>query len=178
MGVSELILYACPTRELAKEIDEVFIKLADRPTTAQRYPPHCSLTGFFHDDTHAVPVYVQAAEAAVGAAVAANRSVAVEVVALRTEVTWIGLEIRSPDLQALATDFARRVADVPTRVDDIRLKDWLHVSLAYGHQPDEHDELAELITGRVDPLADVGWELRLYERANETWTARGAWPLS
>lgn len=176
MGVSELILYACPTGELAGQIDDIFTKLADRPTTAQHYPPHCSLTGFFHDDPGAVPIYAQAAEVTVAAA--ANPPVSIEVVALRTEHWWIGLEIRSPSLHTLAADFTRQVADIPTRIDDVRLKDWLHVSLAYGYEPDEHDELADLITSTVVPLAATGWELRLYERANEIWTSHGVWHLA
>ncbi|MDG2026150.1 MAG: hypothetical protein P8J50_03515 [Acidimicrobiales bacterium] len=48
MSRAELILYATPTGPLAEELDRLFAQFAERaPTTAQTYPPHCTLTGFF-----------------------------------------------------------------------------------------------------------------------------------
>jgi ubiquitin-associated SH3 domain-containing protein len=166
---AELILYAVPTGSLAQAIAAFFDELAERPTTAQRFPPHCTLTGFFHDDADAIGQYVDAAQGVV-------RPVRVDV-ALRTTPEWIGLEVQSPDLLALARDFAAAAAPIESRRDQIRLKDWLHVSLAYGHDADATDELANLATKLVDPAADVGWALRVYERRERDWIVRGSWPL-
>jgi alpha-D-ribose 1-methylphosphonate 5-triphosphate diphosphatase len=50
----ELILYATPTRPLADQCNTFFEAAADLgPTSAQLYPPHCTLTGFFRR-THAL----------------------------------------------------------------------------------------------------------------------------
>lgn len=176
MTTTELILYACPTGPLAECIERYFDALATRPTAAQRYPPHCTLTGFFHDEPGAIPAYVEAAGRA--ADESRRSSIAVDVTGLRTDPDCIGLTIVSPGLERLTEDFAERVADVPTRIDDIRVKDWLHVSLAYGHAADAHDEPADLAQATVDATLDAGWELRLYERrAGDRWTVHGTWPL-
>ena len=49
MTERELILYACPIGPLADDLDAYFSQVTARfgPTTAQTYPVHCTLTGFF-----------------------------------------------------------------------------------------------------------------------------------
>ncbi len=48
MPRAQLILYAIPTGLLAEQCDRLFRMVrAIAPTTAQTYPPHCTLTGFF-----------------------------------------------------------------------------------------------------------------------------------
>ena len=171
MDMIELILYAVPVGPVADAIDRYFVAVADHPTTAQSFPPHCTLTGFFHDLPESIPAYLTAAA---GAALPAD----VEVVELHDAGDWIGLELKSPDLLAITADVAERSRSISTRTDDIRLKDWLHVSLAYGHDAAEHDRLARLASELVDPSADVDWELRLYSREGGSWTVHGSWPLS
>jgi 2'-5' RNA ligase len=166
---AELILYTVPTGPLARAIDAFFAEVATRPTRAQDYPPHCTLTGFFHDDAEAIGRYVAAAERVA-------RPVRVDV-QLRTSTEWIGLEVQSSDLRQLARDFAAAAAPIASRRDPIRLKDWLHVSLAYGHDADATDGLANLATKLVDPAAEVDWVLRLYECRNGDWITHGSWPL-
>lgn len=170
MGVAELIVYATPNGPLAEAVDRYSTKLAARPTTAQQFPPHCTLTGFFHDRRDAIARYVDAARQVV-------RPVAVDVVALHSGDEWIGLELASPELQRLTADFAALVADAGTRTDEIRPKDWLHLSLAYGHAAADTAELAALATDLVDPAAPAGWDLRVYERRDGEWIAHGSWPL-
>ena len=174
MGLSELILYAVPTGPLAQEIASYFALLADRPTEAQRFPAHCTLTGFFHD----APASVETYAAAAASAVAAEGPTAVWVRELGVHADWIGLELESPGLKAVASGFAARTTDVGTRADPIRLKDWLHLSLAYGHGADDHGELAHLARERVDPGTAVAWDLCLYERRGLTWITHGRWPCS
>lgn len=163
----ELILYAEPRGPLADQVDAYFRGVE---TDAQTYPPHCTLTGFFRDDD--VERYIDAAATVLA-------PVVVGVAGLRTETEgWIGLELRSPDLHALTARFAAAVADPGTRVDTIRPKDWLHLSLAYGHDRGQHPELARRAVALVDPGAEVDWQLALYERDPVgTWHPHARWPL-
>jgi ubiquitin-associated SH3 domain-containing protein len=54
-------------------------------------------------------------------------------------------------LKALMMDFAARV-DSPTRTDALRLKDWLHLSLAYGFSPASAVPLETLVHRDVLPF--------------------------
>lgn len=164
--MTELILYAVPSGLLGEQLAR-YSKGVD--TEAQRYPVHCTLTGFFHDDD--VDRYVRAA-----GEVAAP--VDVHIVALRTEADWIGLEVRSPGLLAVTERFAASVADPGSRSDAIRPKSWLHVSLAYGHRMEEHAMLAHRAVTLVDPSAAATWGLHLYQRdLGDRWALLGAWSL-
>jgi hypothetical protein len=163
----DLILYAVPTGELAAQLAACSDGLA---TEAQRYPAHCTLTGFFHDAD--VERYVQAAASVVA-------PTTVDVVGLRADDGWVGLELHSTDLLALTDRFATAVGDPGSRGDAIRAKSWLHVSIAYGHDAAEHDALADRARALVDPTAACGWDLRLYERlAGDEWITHGSWPLT
>lgn len=165
--MTTLILYAVPEGSLGEQIASYFDGI---DTEAQSYPPHCTLTGFFHDDD--VARYVDAA-----ARIAAPATV--RVASLHTEgADWIGLEIDAPELIALTRRFADLVIEPRTRDDAVRVKEWLHVSLAYGHDPAIHGDLAHRALAMVNPDAAVSWSLRLYERTDAgAWTAHGAWPL-
>jgi hypothetical protein len=85
---------------------------------------------------------------------------AVEVVGLRSEPNWIGLELRSPWLLDVTTRFEATHRLDPGD-DALRPKDWLHLSLAYGVEDlSVYAALVELI----DPDAPAGWEIGLWER--------------
>jgi ubiquitin-associated SH3 domain-containing protein len=164
----ELILYATPTGELAESIDRYFAEVdaSAGTTTAQTYPPHCTLTGFFRR-SHAG---AEAAIAAMGRGIDAAGPVpddAVEVVGLTATEEWVGLELRSPWLLSLTAAFAAE--DRPEPGDEaLRLKDWLHLSLAYG--VDELDAHTALANQLVDPTRPAGWEVAVWERrANAHW---------
>lgn len=165
--MGELILYAVPTGELAEQLDDLF---ASFDTVAQRYPPHCTLTGFFHDDD--IARYVDAAARA-------SEPVVVDVTGPHAgDDAWIGLEVHSSGLERVTARFADAVAEPRTRLDALRRKQWLHVSLAYGHDPALHAALLARCEAAIDSTARGGWELRLYERgAGDTWTVHGSWPL-
>lgn len=176
----ELILYATPTGPLADAIMAYFERVDELgSTTAQSYPPHCTLTGFFRRDSNGTDRV--AAELAVAIRRAGPPPVEwVEVVQLMVTDRWVGLELRSPWM----LDFTARFVDEHGRRpgdDPIRLKDWLHLSLAYGLP--ELGPHARLACDMIDPSLDVGWELALWERhPDQTWTrywspgsARMAW---
>lgn len=174
--LAELIVYACPTGELAAQLVAYYERAAldCARNEAHRYPAHVTLTGFFHDVLASVPVYRRALSEAVSAAPCPPD---VRVAGVMYEPHFHGLLIASPWLQALTADFATRAAS-PSRVDALRLKDWLHVSLAYGFPEDRHECLERIGREMVDPGAPAAWELRLYERRpGDAWTCHAAWPL-
>ena len=158
----ELILYACPVGELATQLDAYYARTRAEfgPNTAHRYPPHVTLTGFFHDTAAAIPIYIQALATALAAA---PQPPTITITGTMFEPTFHGLLIESPWLKDLTKAFAW-LAHSPTRRDALRLKDWLHLSLAYDFPPEHHAPLAECGRAMVDIAASVRWELRLYER--------------
>ena len=128
---AELILYACPMGPLAEQIGTYFERsqLQFGANRAHAYMPHCTLTGFFHDQASAIPQYVQATQQALND----HPTGPVTIDTLRLKPDWHGLELTSPWLEQVAATFAAQT-DLPTRLDAIRLKTWLHLSLAYGFE--------------------------------------------
>lgn len=162
----ELILYAWPTGPLADAAARYFEVATERlgPTTAQTYPVHCTLTGFFRRHG-ARGDEVVAQLNSVLAAHGTPDDVVVE--RLGRHDGWVGLELTSPGLLALIDLVVD--ADVPTADEDaLRPKDWLHVSLAYG--VDDVGPYAALAEEMVDPTAAAGWEVGFWERLPD-----GAW---
>lgn len=170
-----LILYATPTGPLAAACHRFFDILSHDgpdpdpgpgPTTAQTYPPHCTLTGFFRRAGDRARDTITSMGRMVSEAGPVPRD-AVEVAALSHHGDWVGLELRSPWLIELT---AAIVAAHPPRGDEdaLRPKDWLHLSLAYG-VPDVGPYLP-LADALVDPALPAGWDVRVWERRDDgTW---------
>lgn len=166
---AELILYATPTGWLAERCTSYFAQAeAIGPTTAQTYPPHCTLTGFFRRDPSRVPAVVAEATNVIDAHPQPAPD-AVEIAALTMSDSWIGFELISPWLDDVIAAFVAKHEIQPDE-DLIRPKNWLHLSLAYGiddlvpYQPDAVP-LNEIV-GR-----DSTWDVALWERnADLTWT--------
>jgi ubiquitin-associated SH3 domain-containing protein len=178
MSPARLIVYACPLGPLAAQIDHFFSMSRERfgPNSAHAYPPHITLTGFFHDEAAAIPLYREALAAAIGSTPRpSEEAITISELALKAE--FHGLLISSPWLEALTAAFAAR-ASSPTRQEELRLKSWLHLSLAYGFGPEHGPGLGELARELVDPNTPASWELRFYEqRRDGGWVIHGAWPL-
>jgi ubiquitin-associated SH3 domain-containing protein len=175
----ELIVYACPTGELARQLDAFYdmSRAECGPNTAHRYMPHCTLTGFFHDEFSAIPTYLMALDQALAQAQLARPSDAIRISGMRFLDNFYFLAVESAWLQQLAAGFAQRAVS-STRPDAVRLKDQLHVSLAYGFAPEHGQCLTQLARQMVDASAPVGWELRFYERhTGDRWTLHKAWTL-
>jgi ubiquitin-associated SH3 domain-containing protein len=52
----------------------------------------------------------------------------------------------------------------------LRLKGWLHLSLAYGFDAEQGTELKQLAQQIIDLQSDVSWELRFYQKnLDQTW---------
>jgi hypothetical protein len=179
LELREYIVYACPLGPLAAQIDAYFAasRAACGPNTAHRYMPHCTLTGFFHDQAGSVPHYVAMLDAARRHARPAQPEPVFVITELLLRPDFHGLLLEGPWVEALIADWAARVHS-PTRHDALRLKSDLHVSLAYGFAPDQHATLARLARKQIDIAAPVGWQLRFYERHTDNrWTCHAEWPL-
>jgi ubiquitin-associated SH3 domain-containing protein len=172
----DLIVYACPTGELAAQLNAFFARSRAEigPNAAHRYPPHITLTGFFHDTVHSIPTYIHALNITLSAAPC---PAAIHLNGVMFEPHFYGLLIESPWLRNLTQAFSY-LANSPTRADAIRLKDWLHLSLAYEFQPEQAASLQAMARAMVDIIAPVGWELCLYERfGRDEWRCHASWPL-
>jgi hypothetical protein len=178
-SLARLIVYACPVGALAAQIETFFARSRARcgPNSAHAYPPHITLTGFFHDQVEALPRYQAALAAAHAAAMPTRPPEPVVISELLLSNKFHGLLVNSPWLEALTADFAAR-AGSPSRQDPLRLKSKLHLSLAYDFRPAHGPTLAELAQALVQPQAEVSWELRFYQQQpTGAWVVHGVWPL-
>jgi ubiquitin-associated SH3 domain-containing protein len=163
-----VILYATPTGALAQLCAAYFEDAAAAGgTTAQDYPPHCTLTGFFHrTGTRVEEVADEVRNLLSSTGQPPPGSVEVQGPVRRD--SWLGLELRSACLRRITADFVDH-HHLDRGDDRLRPKDWLHVSLAYGVVDlDPYVDLA----GRFDfaGVVDEPWEVGLWER-----TADGSW---
>ncbi|MEO1341480.1 MAG: hypothetical protein AAFV28_10155 [Cyanobacteria bacterium J06635_13] len=173
----QFIVYACPTGELAKQL-ETYWQLSREQcgaNSAHNYMPHCTLTGFFRDRADSASYYLQALEEAYQSA-QNNLSLEIEIVNLVFNSDWHGLELQAQGVKELVHNFAQ-IETSPTRTEAIRLKDWLHLSLAYGYTPEARSQLEQLAKNVIDIKANVGWELRFYQRTNTVWECLNTWTL-
>ncbi len=189
MERAELILYATPTGRFADQCAHFFRQAHDLgPTEAQTYPPHCSLTGFFWrcpQDIDAATEQLVAVLA--GHHIGPDGRVEADEVAIGDVLTqgdWVGVALQSGRLEHIAADFAAAHRHDPATGDDpIRLKSWLHLSLAYGEvlpagpasppavEPlPSREPYLQLATTLINPTLRTGWEVALWQRH-----AHGAW---
>lgn len=179
MAAHDGILYACPIGPLADQLGAYFGESAAEcgPNDAHAYPPHVTVTGFFHDTAPSWPAYARAVETALEQ-VGPPPVPAAAVTGLFLHEDFHGLAVASPWLLAVGIAFAE-TAPSSTRLDAVRPKTGLHISLAYGFAPAAGPRLSGLATRLVDPAAEAGWELRLYERApGNCWLLQGSWPCA
>lgn len=174
--VEQFILYACPVGELATQLETYFAesKRLCGANAAHKYMPHCTLTGFFQDEEEAVGLYRRAIAQALQEQ-PMPPTITIQGMSFRAD--WHGLELQSPWLQQFTAQFAE-YAHSPTRQDALRLKSWLHLSLAYDFPPDHATTLQQLALKQVNPHAPVQWEIRFYQRhPDHRWTCHDIWSL-
>ena len=173
----QFIIYACPVGELNTQIETYFIKSRELcgVNSAHKYMPHCTLTGFFSEDVNAIADYIQALDIAYNSA--KNKySLDVAIAKLHLAKDWHGLELQAEGLKQLIRNFA---TSNPTRQEKLRLKDWLHLSLAYGFNPEHKEQLQNLAREMIDLQADVNWELRFYQKNPDwTWQCLKSWNIT
>lgn len=173
----ELIVYLTPQGPLAEQCRWYWDAMATHggPTRAQDYPPHVTVVGFFRREHH----HLDAVIAHLGAAVDECRSVRppeIAVMARHTWPGWVGLELASTWVVDLAERFALLNRPRSPHEDEVRVKRWLHLSLAYG--VDDLSGAASMACELVDPDAPAGWHLLLYERSEgHEWVSHQEWSL-
>lgn len=175
--LAQFIVYACPLGELGQQLERYLTHSRSRcgANAAHRYMPHCTLTGFFRDDVAAIPVYLEAIAHTLQALPPPTPVATISRMTLRPD--WHGLEVQSEWLLSFTRQFAQ-VARSPSRPEPLRLKTWLHVSLAYEFPPAQARPLRQLAEQWVDPQAPVHWALRFYQRrADDTWMCHQQWIL-
>ena len=179
----ELIVYACPTGELATALDNYF-RLANANfggNPAHNYMPHITLTSFFEIPPEQLEAYKTYLTDAFTAHQPTPTPI-LQVMGLVLRPEFHGLEVRAPHLKIIAADFVTRATNTTkdtakNTTPDINLKDWLHLSLAYGFSAKHDPGLRQLAKFTVDPNASASWSLRLYERHAQGWTKRIDLPL-
>ena len=173
----QFIIYACPVGELNRQIETYFAKSRELygANSAHKYMPHCTLTGFFTEEFDAIPSYLQALDTAYNSA--KNKySLDVAIAKLHFAKDWHGLELQAERLKQLIRNFAN---SDPTRQEKLRLKDWLHLSLAYGFDPEHREQLQDLAREIIDLQAEVSWELRFYQKNPDwSWQCLRSWHLA
>ena len=171
----QFIIYACPVGELNAQIETYFTKSRELcgVNAAHKYMPHCTLTGFFSEDFNFIPDYLQALDTAYNSA--KDLCLDVAIAKLHLAKDWHGLELQAEGLKQLIRNFA---AFDLIRQEKLRLKDWLHLSLAYGFDPEHGEQLQNLAT-EIDLQAKVNWELRFYQKNPDwTWQCLNSWELT
>ncbi|NET26747.1 hypothetical protein [Okeania sp. SIO1I7] len=175
----EFIVYACPVGELNNQLEEYFTttRAECSENAAHKYMPHCTLTGFFHDQLTAVPIYIQALDTALKNARHNSPSPPIVVVNMELKTDFHYLQLKSIWLEKLIANFAN-LANSTTRTDELRLKNNLHLSLAYKFPSEQQQTLAKIAKKIINSQAEVLWELRFYERyPNNSWTCHQSWKL-
>lgn len=177
MGKVELIVYACPTGPLAHQLDAYRARVLRElgPNAAHGYMPHVTLTGFYHDDAGSILGYKAAVQQALASA-GPHPSRPIRIKGMALTETFHYLKLESPWVVALIQSFAK-MATSHTRRESLRLKERLHLSLAYQFPREQHEALAALAREMINPRASVNWELRLYERNKAGWVLHGNWAL-
>lgn len=148
---------------MADQIDAYFARTeADiAPNTAHTYMPHCTLTGFFWDEPGSAQFYTDNLIAFYDSHPMAGANV--QVIKLTQNEKWIGLEMKAPKIERWVAKWSAG-APSPTLAEKIRLKDWYHLSLAYGFTEPDYERLCQM-TRMIDITTEVQWSLRFYERA-------------
>lgn len=179
MVSSQFIVYACPGGVLEEQIKAFYEKSLEicGENAAHNYMPHCSLTGFFEDDEAAISLYVNALSQIYNTAKAVGLPLKIQVSELNFKPNWYGLELEEQGIKKLIFTFSK-IAQSPSRPEELRLKNWLHLSLAYEFTEQQSDTLKELAQTMINPHAAACWDLRFYQKhPNGSWTCHQAWKL-
>jgi len=171
----ELILYAEPTGSLGARCAEYWaaVSAADATTSAQEYPPHVTLTGFFHRSESRLADVLAAFQAAVDVAVPAgldgSRWAGPVALEYQANDTWIGLHVQAEWIDAVIAAFTDAHRELDGE-DPVRPKAWLNLSLSYGEQYEwAREQAAELAAGFAEVTTEAEWSVSLWHRHESAW---------
>ena len=178
--LAELILYAEPGGELGARCAELWAatSVSDLSTTAQEYPPHVTLTGFFRRHRERIGdvrlALTDALDAAVPAGLDGVRWAGPVTLEFQANDDWVGLHVQAAWMDAVVAAFVAHTRTQPAAPgeDPLRPKAWLHVSLAYGEQFEalgDVDDLDAPAAGFVGLTGESSWTVSLWERADPGW---------
>ena len=175
--LEQFIIYACPVGELNKQIERYFDLSRELYgiNSAHKYMPHCTLTGFFNSELNSIPVYLEALDRAY---IETNDDLEIEIEQLTFKENWHGLELQCDRLKQLIANFAQ-TKTLEKYSDKLRLKDWLHLSLAYDFNSEYETQLKQLAIDTIDIKTNVNWELRFYQKNPDwSWKCMQAWLIN
>ena len=177
--LGSFIVYACPVGELNEQIEKYFDLSRELygANSAHKYMPHCTLTGFFNAEIDSIPVYLEALNSAYIEA-RKNYSIEIKIEQLVFNQKWHGLELQCDRLKQLIANFAQ-AETLKKYPNQLRLKDWLHLSLAYNFNPEYETRLKQLAIDTIDIKANVNWQLRFYQKNPDwSWKCLQFWTIS
>jgi ubiquitin-associated SH3 domain-containing protein len=172
MELEKCIVYACPTGKLFEQIEIYYHRSQTTcgQNLAHQYMPHCSLTGFFEAPIDEIPIYIEALNQVYQQAQQQDISLSIQILGMTFKPEWHGLELDGIGIQRLIADFIQRIEKSHLEVQ-LRPKNWLHLSLAYGFQSQHSQALKQLAQQYVNPQMPTAWELRFYQRhVDGGWT--------
>ena len=175
----QFIIYACPVGELNKQIEKYLDRCRELYgiNSAHKYMPHCTLTGFFYAKLDSISIYLKALDKAYSEA-RNNLDLEVKIKQLTFNKNWHGLELEAENLKTLIANCDRDIT-IPDYREKLRLKDWLHLSLAYDFNPEYRSELQQLALEIINLKADVSWKLRFYQKNLDwSWKCLQSWTIT
>lgn len=169
-----VILYATPRDELLEDCLRFWAEAESNGirTSAQSYPPHCSLTGFFRLPVERLDELVQLVHAAIGAS---GFQGATEVPLSRVQTAdWLGFSGAQPAWLVVAQQTAQAEAGAACG-EGLRVKSDHHLSLAYGrgYQAQRHRKLAREVFSK-ESYGDSQWSIGVWKLENMTWSSLSA----
>lgn len=177
--LKEFIVYACPVGELNNQLEKYFATTLAKcgKNAAHNYMPHCTLTGFFNDKSTAIPIYTQALDTALKKSLQTPPKKPIMIVDMEFTPDFHYLKLESTWIKKIIANFST-IAESSTRFNKLRLKDNLHLSLAYKFPSKQQQILTEIAKETINIQAQVSWKLRFYQRhTDNSWTCHQSWKL-
>ncbi len=176
---SQFIVYACPVGKLNQQIEKYLHQSRElyEANSAHKYMPHCTLTGFLNAESNSISVYIKALDKAYIEA-KNNLDLDIKIKQLTFNENWHGLELKAENIKTLIVNFFQNKT-INNYQEKLRLKDWLHLSLAYNFNPEYESELKQLALEIIDLKSDANWELRFYQKNPDwSWKCLQSWTIN
>ncbi|NJL48075.1 MAG: hypothetical protein HC929_12045 [Leptolyngbyaceae cyanobacterium SM2_5_2] len=176
--MNKFALYACPTGELAEQIQS-FLDRSQAvcgPNLAHEGLPYCTLVDLFEERASAMPIYTQSLDRAYKRGLRSRPNPALVIEGLQQATDRLELALAAPWLRQLIVNFACTVKS-PTRKIPLRLQDHLCIILAHGYSEDQAPALAQMAEETLNLNSPSHWEMRFYQRADQSWILHQSWEL-